>query len=109
MRMKRGREWTPAVVVKRQQAPRSNIVATPDGTQMSRNRFHLQPIKEEASPATRPAREAVASDESNPRMQPNTDVGIETPEMGSHAPQYSAGGTTRQKKYSDSKTTTASY
>ena len=82
--MKRGREWTPAVVVKQHQAPRSYIVATPDGTQMRRNRFHLQPTKVEASPAPCPAWEAVASDESNPRMQPNTDAGIETPEMESH-------------------------
>ena len=85
VRMKRGREWTPAVVVKQHQAPRSYIVATPDGTQMRRNRFHLQPTKEEVSPAPCPAWEAVASsDESNPCMQPNTDAGIETPEMGSH-------------------------
>ena len=41
VRMKRGREWTPAVVVKQHQAPRSYIVAIPDGTQMRRNRFHL--------------------------------------------------------------------
>ena len=85
VRMKRGREWTPAVVVKQHQAPRSYIVATPDGTQMRRNRFHLQPTKEEASPAPCPAWEAVtSSDESNSRMQPSTDAGIETPEMGSH-------------------------
>ena len=85
VRMKRGREWTPAVVVKQHQAPRSYIVATPDGTQMRRNRFHLQPTKEEASPAPCPAWAAVtSSDESNSRMQPSTDAGIETPEMGSH-------------------------
>ena len=82
--MKRGREWTPAVVVKQHQAPRSYIVATPDGTQMRRNRFPLQPTKVEASPAPCPAWEAVASDESNLRVQPNTDAGIETPEMESH-------------------------
>ena len=66
------------------QAPRSYIVrATPDGTQMRRNRFHLQPTKEEASPAPSLAWEAVASDESNPCRQPNTDAGIKTPEMES--------------------------
>ena len=41
VRMKRGREWTLAVVVKQHQAPLSYIVATPDGTQMRRNRFRL--------------------------------------------------------------------
>ena len=85
VRMMRGREWTPAVVVKQHQAPRSYIVATPNGTQMRRNRFHLQPTKEEASPAPCPAWEAVtSSDESNSPMQPSTDAGIETPEIGSH-------------------------
>ena len=85
VRMKRGREWTPAVVVKQHQAPRSYIVAIPDGMQMRRNRFHLQPTKEEASSAPCPTWEAVASDdESNPRMLPNTDAGIESPEVESH-------------------------
>ena len=51
---------------------------------MRRNRFHLQPTKEEASPAPCPAWDAVASDESGPRMQLNTDAGIETFEMESH-------------------------
>jgi len=86
--MKRGREWkpavTPAVVLKQHRAPRSYIVATPDGTQMRRNRFHLQPTKEGASPAPCPPWEAEASDESNPRKQPNTGAGIEVPEMESH-------------------------
>ena len=54
VRMKRGRDWTPAVVVQQHQTPRSYIVATPDGTQMRRNRFHLQPTKEEAFPAPSP-------------------------------------------------------
>ena len=72
-----------AVVVQQHQTPRSYIVATPDGTQMRRNRFHLQPTKEEAFPAPSPAWEAVASNESNPCMQPSTDVGIEMPEMES--------------------------
>ena len=84
VRMKRGWEWTPAVVIKQHQAPHSYIVATPDGTQMRRNRFHLQPTKVEASPAPCPAWEVVASDESNPCMQPNSDAGIEMPEMESH-------------------------
>ena len=34
VRMQQGREWTPAVVVKQHQAPRSYIIATPDGTQI---------------------------------------------------------------------------
>ena len=84
VRMKLRREWTPSVVVKQHQAPLSYIVATPDGTQMRRNRFHLQLTKEEASPAPCPAREAVASDKSNPRMHPNADTGIETLEMETH-------------------------
>ena len=45
--------------------------------------LHLQSTKEEASPAPSPAWEVVASDESNPCMQPNTNAGIETPEMES--------------------------
>ena len=66
------------------QAPRSYIVpAFPDGTQMCRNRFHLQLTKEEASPSPCPAWEAVASDESSPDMQLNTDAGIKTTEMES--------------------------
>ena len=85
VRMKRGRDWTSAVVVKQHQAPRSYIVATPDGMQMRRIHFHLQPTKEEASSAPCPTMEAVASDdESNPRMQPNTDAGIESTEVESH-------------------------
>jgi len=84
VRMKRGREWTPAVVLKQYQAPRSYIMTTPDGTQMRRNRFHLQPTKEEASPPPCPHWKAEASDESNPGTQPNTDAGIEVPEMESH-------------------------
>ena len=83
VRMKWGRDWTPAVVVQQHQTPRSYIVATPDGTQMRQNRFHLKPTKEEAFPAPSPAWEAVASNESNPCMQPSTDVGIEMPEMES--------------------------
>lgn len=82
--MKRGWEWTPGVVVKQHQAPCLYIVATPDGTQMRQNRFHLQLTKEEASPVPCPAGEAVVSDESNPCMQPNINAGIKTPEMESH-------------------------
>ena len=83
VRMKRGREWTPAVVVQQHQAPRSYIVATPDGTQMRRNRFHLQPTKVEAFPSPSPAWEAVASDESNHCIQPNKDADIQMPEKES--------------------------
>ncbi|PFX34153.1 Transposon Tf2-9 polyprotein [Stylophora pistillata] len=85
VRMKQGREWTPAMVIRQHQIPRSYIVATPDGTKMRRNRFHLQSTKEEASPvpspAPSPAWVAGGSDESNPSMQPSTDTGIETSEM----------------------------
>ena len=77
VRMRRGREWTPAVVVKQHQAPRSYIVATPDGTQIRRNRIHLQPTKEEAPPVTNQAWEAV-SNASIPVTPSNTDMGIET-------------------------------
>ena len=83
VRVKWGWEWTPAVVIKQHQACRSYIVTTLDRMQMRRNCFHLQPTKEKAPPASSPASEAVASDESNPCMQPNTDAGIETPEMES--------------------------
>ena len=83
VRMKRGREWTPAVIVQKHQAPRSYIVETPDGTQMRRNRFHLQPTKVEAFPTPSPAWESVAIEESNQCIQPNTDAGIEMPEMES--------------------------
>ena len=82
--MKRGRERTPVVVIKQHQAPRLYIMATPYGTWTRRNRFNLQPTKEEASPALCPAWEAVVSDKSNTCMQPNTDAGIETPEIESH-------------------------
>ena len=70
VRIRRGREWTPAVVVKQHQA-------TPDGTQIRRNRIHLQPTKEEAPPVTNHAWEA-ASDVSIPVTPSNTDMGIET-------------------------------
>ena len=76
--MRRAREWTPAVVVKQHQVPSSYIVATPDGTQIHRNRIHLQPTKEEAPPVTNQAWEAV-SDASIPVTPSNTDMGIETP------------------------------
>ena len=77
VRIRRGREWTPAVVVKQHQAPRSYIVATPDGTQIRQNRIHLQPTKEEAPPVTNHAWEA-ASDVSIPITPSNTDMDIET-------------------------------
>ena len=48
VRIQQGREWKLAVVVKQQVAPRSSTVATPDGTQMRRNRVHLQQTKEAA-------------------------------------------------------------
>ena len=41
--------WMPAVVVKQHQAPRSYIVATPDGSQLRRNRIDLLPTKETLS------------------------------------------------------------
>ena len=39
MGIQQEREWKPAVVVKQHVAPRSYIVATPDGTQMRKPRF----------------------------------------------------------------------
>ena len=77
VRMRRGWEWTPAVVVKQHQAPRSYIVATPNGTQIRRNRIHLLPTKEEAPPVTNQAWEP-ASGASIPVTSSNTDMGIET-------------------------------
>jgi len=64
------------VVVKQHQAHRPYIVATPEGTQMRRNRIHLQPTREEASPVTSQAWGA-ASDASNPITPSNMDMGIE--------------------------------
>lgn len=46
VRIRQGREWNPAVVIDQHQAPRSYVIATPDGTQLRRNRIHLLPTKE---------------------------------------------------------------
>ena len=52
VRIQQGREWKPAVTVKQHVAPRSYIAATPDDTQMRRNRVHLQQTKEAAQVVT---------------------------------------------------------
>ena len=77
VRMQQGREWTPAVVVKQHQAPRSYIIATPDGTQIRRNRVHLQSTKEEPPPAMGPTWE-LTNDEPSPPILPPADIGVET-------------------------------
>ena len=63
--------------------------------------------QEEAAP--NPAWEAVASDESNPSMQPNTDAGIETPEMKSQPDIPQEEQPVRKRLQIRSRTTTASY
>ena len=63
--MQQGREWTSAVVVKQHQAPRSYIVATPDGTHIRRNRLHLQTTKVEPPLAMGPTWE-LTNDETSP-------------------------------------------
>ena len=52
VRIQQGREWKPAVIVKQHVAPRSYIAATPDDTQMRRNRVHLQQTNEAAQVVT---------------------------------------------------------
>ena len=76
VRMQQGREWTPAVVVKQHQASRLFIVVTPDGTQIRRNRVHLQPTKEESPPAMGPAWE-LTNYEHSPPMLSSADTAVE--------------------------------
>ena len=57
-------------------APRSYIVATPDGTQMRRNRVHLQQTKE-ATQVVNLDLEPV-SNEPCPPLPKNTEDGVET-------------------------------
>ena len=75
-RIQQGREWKPAVVVKQHVAPRSYKVATPDSTQMRRNRVHLQQTKE-AAQVVSPDLEPV-SNEPCPPLPQNTEDGVET-------------------------------
>ena len=70
VRIQQGSEWKPVVVVKHV-APRSYIVATPDGTQMRRNRVHLQQTKE-AAQVVSPDLEPVGN-ESCPPLPQNTE------------------------------------
>ena len=77
VRMQQDREWTPAVVVKQHKAPCSYIVATPDGTQVRRNRVHLQTTKEQPPPAMGPTWE-LTNDEPSPLILPPADIGVET-------------------------------
>ena len=76
VRIQQGRVWKPAVVLKQHVAPRSYIVATPDGKQMRRNRVHLQQTKE-AAQAVSPDLEPV-SNESCPSLPLNTEDRVET-------------------------------
>ena len=75
VRIQQGREWKPAVVVKQHVAPRSYIVAAPDGTQMRKNRVHLQQSKE-AAQVVRLDLEPV-SNEPSPPLPQNTEDGVE--------------------------------
>ena len=77
VRMQQGREWTPALVVKQHQAVQSYIIATPDGTQIRRNRVHLQSTKEAPPPAMGPTWE-LTNDEPSPPILPPADIGVET-------------------------------
>ncbi|KAL9972908.1 hypothetical protein ACROYT_G019301 [Oculina patagonica] len=45
-RIRKGKTWEPAIVTAQHSAPRSYIVATPDGTTYRRNRHHLLPTVE---------------------------------------------------------------
>lgn len=65
-----------AVVVKQDVAPHSYIVATLDGTQMRRNRVHLQQTKE-AAQVVSPDLEPVSNEPCPPLLQ-NTVDGVET-------------------------------
>ena len=76
VRIQQRRVWKPAVVVKHHVAPRSYIVAAPDGTQMRRNRVHLQQRKE-AAQVIRPDLVPVSNEPSQPFPQ-NTEDGVET-------------------------------
>ena len=76
VRIQQGREWKPAVVVKQHVASRSYIVATPDGTQMRRNRVHLQQTKG-AAQVVSPDLEPVSNEPCLPLPQ-NTEDGVET-------------------------------
>ena len=61
----------------RQATPgRLYIVTTPDGTQIRRNRVHLQPTKEEPPPAMGPTWE-LTNDETSPPILPPADIGVE--------------------------------
>ena len=73
VRIRQERMWMPAVIVKQHQAPRSFIVATPDGSQLRRNRIDLLPTKE--TPVMSTASEP-ASEETSPPMPLNSDVGV---------------------------------
>ena len=107
VRTQQGREWTPAVVVKQHQAPRSYIVATADGTQIRRNRVHLQSIKDEPPPTMGPTWE-LTNDEPSPPMLPPADIGVETNGAESQ-PNTSQADQPRKKKPKDSKVTSVSY
>ena len=73
------------MVLKQHVASRSYIVATPDGTQMRRNRVRLQQTKE-AVHVVRPHLEPV-SNEPSPSLLPNTKDGVETGRTELHSSQ----------------------
>ena len=64
VRIQQEREWKPTVVLTQHVASRSYIAATPDGTQMRRNRVHLQQTKE-AVHVARPDLEPVSNEPSH--------------------------------------------
>ena len=73
------------MVLKQHVASRSYIVATPDGTQMRRNRVHLQQTKE-ATQVVNLDLEPV-SNEPCPPLPKNTEDGVETGKTELHSSQ----------------------
>ena len=73
--------WMPSVVVKQHQAPRSCIVATPDGSQLRRKRIDFLPTKE--TPPVMSTASEPASEETSPPMPLNSEAGVarNTPEL----------------------------
>ena len=89
VRIRNGSEWDPAVVVEQHKSSRSYIVATPNGTQLRRNRYHLmptneppitstpptEPVEEERSPVISPSTER--SPVGSPVIPPSTEMEVE--------------------------------
>ena len=75
VRIRQGREWMPAMVVKQHQAPRSYTVATPDGSRLRQSCIDLWPTTEATqvmSPVLEPA-----SDEPSHPLPLNSEIGVE--------------------------------